>query len=75
MQAPIGIAFVCLLLLVARSILGHVIEDRDHAEDEGTDRKSAEQRGLDMESIFAGFAKSMIGRTGASSSQVQNNRV
>jgi hypothetical protein len=75
MQSPIGIVSMCMLLVVTRSISGHAIDSHDHVEDEGADQKPAEQRELDMESIFAGFAKSMIGRTGASSSQVQNNRV
>ncbi|XP_025424606.1 uncharacterized protein LOC112693651 isoform X2 [Sipha flava] len=70
MQSPIGIVSMCMLLVVTRSISGHAIDSHDHVEDEGADQKPAEQRELDMESIFAGFAKSMIGRTGASSSQL-----
>lgn len=76
---PTGIASVCLLLLASRAV-GHAIgENRADHEDAGTaaDRKrdasQLEPRALDMESIFAGFAKSMISRTGPTSSQVQNN--
>lgn len=74
MQLPIK--SVCLLLmLVARSISGHVI-DHNHATKDGEiERKVSEPRVLDMESIFAGFANSMIGRTGTTSSQVQNNMI
>jgi len=76
---PTSIASVCLLLLASRAV-GHAIGENHAAdyEDAGTaaDRKrdaSQQPRVLDMESIFAGFAKSMISRTGATSSQVQNN--
>jgi len=75
---PTRIAAVCLLLLASRAV-GHAIgENHADYEDAGTaaDRKrdaSQQSRVLDMESIFAGFAKSMISRTGATSSQVQNN--
>jgi len=76
MMQPTGIASVCLLLLASRAV-GHAIGDNraDH-DDAGTaaDRKrdaSQQSRALDMESIFAGFAKSMISRTGPTSSQVQ----
>lgn len=74
---PTGIAFVCLLLLASRAA-GHAIgenrgEDYDDSTGISTDRKRDEAhqpRALDMESIFAGFAKSMISRTGSTSSQV-----
>jgi len=72
---PTGIASVCLLLLASRAV-GHAIgENRADYEDAGiaADRKrdvSQQPRVLDMESIFAGFAKSMISRTGSTSSQV-----
>ncbi|CAH1711568.1 uncharacterized protein LOC114129799 isoform X1 [Aphis gossypii] len=76
---PTGIASVCLLLLASRAA-GHAIgenrgEDYDDSTGIGTDRKRDEAhqpRVLDMESIFAGFAKSMIGRTGSTSSQNQH---
>ncbi|XP_008187036.1 uncharacterized protein LOC103310459 [Acyrthosiphon pisum] len=74
---PTRIAAVCFLLLASRAA-GHAIGENhaDH-EDAGTaaDRKrdaSQQPRALDMESIFAGFAKSMISRTGATSSQNQH---
>jgi len=79
MMHPTGIASVCLLLLASRAVQGHAIGDnRADYDDTGiaADRKrdaSQQSRALDMESIFAGFAKSMISRTGATSSQVQNN--
>ncbi|CAI6350561.1 unnamed protein product [Macrosiphum euphorbiae] len=75
---PTSIASVCLLLLASRAV-GHAIGENHAAdyEDAGTaaDRKrdaSQQPRVLDMESIFAGFAKSMISRTGATSSQNQH---
>lgn len=63
------ITSVCLILLLAiRSISGHAINQSNHHTE---NRMEAQSRGLDMESIFAGFAKSMISRTaGATSSQV-----
>uniref|UniRef100_A0A2S2PQC0 Uncharacterized protein n=1 Tax=Schizaphis graminum TaxID=13262 RepID=A0A2S2PQC0_SCHGA len=72
-----GIASVCLLLLASRAA-GHAIGENRGADYEDSsgidvDRKrdaSHQPRVLDMESIFAGFAKSMIGRTGATSSQM-----
>lgn len=79
MMQPTGIASVCLLLLAGRAVQGHAIGDnRADYDDTGfaADRKrdaSQQSRALDMESIFAGFAKSMISRTGSTSSQVQNN--
>lgn len=66
----------CLLLSVAfRSISGHVMIADENRDGDGVDRKqqhvaAAESRVLDMESIFSGFAKSMISRTGGTSSQV-----
>ncbi|XP_060868150.1 uncharacterized protein LOC132943260 isoform X2 [Metopolophium dirhodum] len=72
---PTRVAAVCLLLLASRAA-GHAIgENRADYEDAGTaaDRKrdaSQQPRVLDMESIFAGFAKSMISRTGSTSSQM-----
>lgn len=73
---PTGVASVCLLLLAGRAV-GHAIgENRADYEDAGiaaADRKrdaSQQPRVLDMESIFAGFTKSMISRTGATSSQM-----
>lgn len=77
-----GIASVCLLLLASRAA-GHAIGENHRDHYYGDDAGSADQKGnvpqqsraLDMESLFAGFAKSMIGRTGHSTSQVQNNIV
>lgn len=76
---PTGIASVCLLLLAGRAV-GHVIgengadhDDAGTAADRNRDASQLQPRALDMESIFAGFAKSMMSRTGATSSQVQNN--
>ncbi|XP_025204328.1 uncharacterized protein LOC112601109 [Melanaphis sacchari] len=71
------IASVCLLLLASRAA-GHAIgenhgADYEHSSGIGEDRKrdtSHQSRVLDMESIFAGFAKSMISRTGTTSSQM-----
>ncbi|VVC32830.1 Hypothetical protein CINCED_3A003253 [Cinara cedri] len=67
MQATI--ANVCLLLLATRSVSGHAIDENHRAATAAAGRGNelAEPRVLDMESIFAGFAKSMIG--GKTSSQ------
>lgn len=69
------IASACLLLLVAlQSVSGHALDHhpkRGAYGDDGTGDQGPEAKALDMESLFTGFAKSMIGRQ--SSSQVQNN--
>lgn len=80
------IPVILIILLVVRFISGHTIDRENRVVDDGLegsmqignrDRKEPESRVLDMESIFAGFAKSMISRTGGSSSQVpiQNNDI
>lgn len=69
------VASACLLLLVAfQSVSGHALDHhpkRGVYGDGGTGDQGPKAKALDMESLFAGFAKSMIGRQ--SSSQVQNN--
>lgn len=71
------VASACLIMLWAirsSGVSGHAIVDRDHRgppEDRTAAAEIGESRALDLESIFAGFAKSMISRTaGATSSQV-----
>lgn len=69
------VASACLLLLVVfHSVSGHALDHhpkRGAYGDDGTGDQGPKAKALDMESLFAGFAKSMIGRQ--SSSQVQNN--
>lgn len=67
-----------IVLLAIGFVSGHTIGRENHGPEgelEGLhradgDRKGPESRVLDMESIFAGFAKSVISRTGGTSSQV-----
>lgn len=72
-----------IILLVVRFISGHTMVRENRVIDDGLDerqggdrdRKGPESKVLDMESIFAGFAKSVISRTGGTSSQVPTYRI
>lgn len=86
MQTPVTASVIVYLALLAlRSVSSHAIDGRDHAGIDGGDvdrtnaedgaavvHKDAEARVLDLESIFGGIAKSMVSRTGGTSSQVQH---
>jgi len=67
MQMPVT-WFVCLLLLVTRSVLGYTI-DEHHAEDYS--QKECKLRDIKPESVLMGIAKTLIGgKTGAASGHV-----
>lgn len=86
MQMPVTASVVIYLALLAlRSVSAHAIAGWDHAvtgvdggEIDRTNakdgaaivHKDVEARVLDLESIFGGIAKSMVSRTGGTSSQV-----
>jgi len=62
--------FVCLLLLVTRSVSGYSI-DEHRAEDYEADQKESKLRDIKPESVLMGIAKTLIGgKTGAASGQV-----
>jgi len=62
--------FVCLLMLVTRSVSGYTI-DEHRAEDYGDDHKESKLRDIKPESVLMGIAKTLIGgKTGAASGQV-----
>ncbi|XP_022172860.1 uncharacterized protein LOC111035523 [Myzus persicae] len=61
--------FVCLLLLVTRSISGHTI-DEHRGDDYEADQKESKLRDLKPESVLMGIAKTLIGgKTAAASGQ------
>lgn len=64
-----------MVLAAVGSVSGHTVDrqtrEAELQQDYGGRADQKEPKALDMESMFAGFAKSMIGRTGSSSSQVQ----
>lgn len=62
--------FVCLLLLVNRSVSGYTI-DEHRAEDYEDHQKESKLRDIKPESVLMGIAKTLIGgKTGAASGQV-----
>uniref|UniRef100_A0A2S2NXG1 Uncharacterized protein n=1 Tax=Schizaphis graminum TaxID=13262 RepID=A0A2S2NXG1_SCHGA len=71
MQTSMSV-LVCLLLLVTRSVSGHVVGEH-RAEvygEDGADQKEGKLRDIKPESVLMGLAKTLIGgKTGAASGQ------